>query len=70
MNTLFEKQIYIRLAEDGTGFLYTVKYGRLATDRGEIRLAEIAEARALPDVTNPCYVPLRARVAPTKAGER
>ena len=43
MNSLFEKQVYVRLSEDGTSFFYTTKYGRFATVTREIRLAEQAE---------------------------
>ena len=43
MNSLFEKQVYVRLSDDGTGFIYTVKYGRFATATREMRLAEKAE---------------------------
>ena len=38
MNSLFKKQIYIRLSEHGTGLFYTIKYGRFATVTREMRL--------------------------------
>jgi hypothetical protein len=28
MNTLFEREVYIRLSEDGTNFVSTTRYGR------------------------------------------
>lgn len=39
MNGLLKKQVSIRLAEDGTGFIYTVKYGRFTVASRQVRLA-------------------------------
>ncbi len=37
---VFPKRIYIRLAEDGTGFTYQVRYGWLAMPARRIHLFE------------------------------
>jgi len=66
MNALFEKQIYIRLSDDGSAFLYTVKRGRLITHRGEIGFSDKGDLRALPGVLDPCYVRRPARSVPTE----
>jgi len=47
MNRLFEKQVYLRLSEDGAGFFYTAKYGRISTGPREMRLAAKADAPGL-----------------------
>jgi hypothetical protein len=39
----FEKQISIRLAEDGTGFLYTVSYGWLRLPIRHVQVFEEGE---------------------------
>ena len=69
MNSLFAKQVYIRLSGDGTSFFYTVKYGRFATAKGEIRLSEKAETAGLADLPDgelSRLVPVAARVSPTR----
>ena len=69
MNSLFEKQVYIRLSEDGTSFTYSVKYGRFAAATREIRLAEKAETAGLAEGSHGAIaslVPVRARVAPRR----
>jgi len=66
MNSLFEKRVYIRLSEDGTGFTYSVKYGRFAAATREVRLAEKAET-GLAEGSHgpiPSLVPVAARIAP------
>jgi hypothetical protein len=40
MKSPFSKDIYIRLTEDERGFLYTVKWGWLRLDSGQIRPVE------------------------------
>ena len=69
MNSLFEKQVYVRLSEDGTSCIYTVKYGRFATATREMRLAERAETAGLAEGSHgaiPSLVPVAARVAPRR----
>ena len=64
MNSWFEKQISIRLSEDGTSFFSTVKYGRFATFAREIRLVKEGDTPALaeiPDAPIPCHIPLPVR---------
>jgi hypothetical protein len=39
-NGLFAKEVTIRLADDGTGFLYTVKHRWFGLQTGQIRLFE------------------------------
>ena len=56
MKSLFQKQVYIRLSEHGTGLFYTIKYGRFATVTREMRL----EAPVFAEPTDspiPCGVP-------------
>ena len=53
MNSLFEKQVYVRLSEDGTSFIYTVKYGRFATATREMRLAGACNKKVLVAVAPP-----------------
>ena len=72
MNSLFEKQVYVRLSEDASSFFYTVKYGRLATVRREIRLAEKAETAGLAELSDdqlPRLVPVATRISPTRHGK-
>ena len=71
MNSLSERQVYVRLSEDGTSFFYTVKYGRFATVRREIRLAERAETAGLAELSDelPRLVPVAARISPTRHGK-
>jgi hypothetical protein len=58
----FEKQISIRLAEDGTGFLYTVSYGWL---RLPIRHVQVFEEGEEPiEVKMPATSTGRARTTP------
>ncbi len=38
MNTLFEQEVYIRLADDNASFVCTVKYGRLYAKATEFAL--------------------------------
>ena len=69
MNSLFEKRVYVRLSEDGTSFIYTVKYGRFAASTREMRLAEKAETAGLADWSHgviPSLAPVGARVAPRR----
>ena len=69
MNSLLEKRVYVRLSEDGTSFIYTVKYGRFAAATREIRLAEKAETAGLAEGSHGAIaslVPVRARVAPRR----
>ena len=69
MNSLFEKQIYVRLSEDGTSFFYSVKFGRFATVTREMRLAEKAATPGLAEGSLgaiPSLVPVAARVAPRR----
>ena len=56
MNSLFKKEVYIRLSEHGTGLFYTIKYGSFATVTREMRLAAPAFAEP-PDSPVPCGVP-------------
>lgn len=42
-NGLFAKEVTIRLAEDGTGFLYTMKHRRFGLHTRQIRLFEEIE---------------------------
>ena len=66
MNSLFEKQIYVRLSEDGASFFYTVKFGRFATVTREMRLAEKAATPGLAEGSQGAIaslVPVRARFA-------
>ena len=66
MNTLFQKQVCIRLSHDATAFIYTVKHGRFVTARGEIRPFEEGETPALTDLSHAPVsgrVPLPARIA-------
>ena len=46
MTNLFQKQVYIRLSEDGTSFIYTVKYGMFTMPESEIRLAHKSDEEA------------------------
>ena len=71
MNRLFEKQVYVRLSEDGASFFYTDKYGRFATVRRGIRLAEKAETAGLAELSGelPRLVPVAARISPTRLGK-
>jgi len=72
MNSMFEKQVYIRLSGDGISFFYTVKHGRFATAKGEIRLAVKAETACLADLPDgdlPRLVPVAARISPTRYGK-
>jgi len=72
MNSLFEKQIYVRLSEDGTSFFYTVKLGRFAAATREVRLAEKAETAGLAEGSHgaiPSLVPVAARLAPRRLGK-
>lgn len=41
-NKRFAKQVYIRHADDGTGFIYTVKYGWLSLPGRRVRVFEEA----------------------------
>ena len=62
MSALFQKQVCIRLSPDGTGFIYTVKYGRFVTATDEIRPFEEGETPALTDhAAIPCRLTLPAR---------
>ena len=73
MNSLFEKQVYLRLSEDGASFFYTVKYGRFATATRETRLAEKAETACLPEPADreiPRLVHVAARISPTTYGKQ
>jgi hypothetical protein len=38
MNTLFAQEVYIRLADDQAGFVYTVKYGKFYAKATEVPL--------------------------------
>lgn len=38
MSTLFGREVYIRLSEDGTHFISTIQYGRFYTKTAEIAL--------------------------------
>jgi hypothetical protein len=66
---LFTKDVYIRLEEGGTGFLYTVKYGRLSLPPRRTRVVENGrdplrtETRA---IETPDRMPVRR--APGSAG--
>ena len=65
MNTLFEKQVYIRLSERGNSFFYSIKYGRFATITREVRLVDKSDTPAcaeIPDAVIPYRVPLPARI--------
>ena len=69
MNSWFEKQISIRLSEDGTGFFATVKYGRFAAFTREIRLVKEGDTPALaemPDTSILSGVPLSVRKGHSK----
>ena len=46
MINLFQKQVYIRLSEDETNFIYTVKYWMFTMSESEIRLAEKSDMKA------------------------
>ena len=64
MNTLFGKQVYLRLSEHGTSFLYTVTYGRFAKITREVQLIHKIDAPAIPEMSDapiPCRVPLPQR---------
>ena len=39
----FKKQVYIRLSDDGSGFVYTVQYGRLRLSPRLVRPVEHGE---------------------------
>jgi len=70
MNSWFEKQISIRLSEDGTGFFATVKYGRFGAFAREIRLVKEGDTSALAVMSNariPCHMPLPVRRGHSKA---
>jgi hypothetical protein len=63
---LFTKELYIRLADDGTGFLYSVKYGPLGLPTRRIRLFEESE-NVLEVTKTPDCIP--HAVPSTPAGE-
>ena len=72
MNSRFEKRVYVHLSEDGTSFIYTVKYGRFTTASREVRLAEKAETSASAEGSHgaiPGLVPVAARIAPRRLGK-
>ena len=48
-NGLWARQVCVRLAEDGTGFLYTVKLGPFRTAAVEVRLFGEHGEPAAPD---------------------
>ena len=65
MGTLFQKQVCIRLSQDRTGFIYTVRHGRFVTSTDEIRLFDDGQTPALTDhEAIPCRMPLPARIVP------
>jgi len=69
MSTLFEKQVYVRLSEDGTSFFYTVKYGRFATVKRKIRVSariETPDSAELSRCESLRLVPVAARIAPER----
>jgi len=69
MSTLFQKQICIRLSQDGAGFIYTVRHGRFVTATNEIRLFDEGKAQALTDhAAIPRRVPLPARIVTRRQG--
>jgi hypothetical protein len=71
MNSLFEKQVYVRLSDDGTSFIYTVKYGRFATVTREMRLAEKAATPSWAELVRgeiTRLAPVGARVSPRRQG--
>ena len=68
MNTLFKKQIYIRLSKDGTRFFYTVKYGRFAAFTRQTRLVGKGNIPASADVPM-SGVPVPLRIAPGRNRE-
>lgn len=66
-NRFFGKQVYIRLADDKTSFLYTVKYGwfRLPTRRVEFsEQSENPLGTEVPLPKAPKFVPQPVRSAP------
>ena len=71
MNSLFEKQVYVRLSEDGASFFYTVKYGRFATATQEMRLAGKAEIPGGVELVRgeiPRLAPVGVRVSARRQG--
>ena len=72
MSGLFEKQVYVRLSEDGAGFFYTVKYGRFAIATREMRLAGKAETTGCAEIGRgeiPGPALVIARVSPVRQGK-
>ena len=51
---LFTKRVHIRLADDGTGFLYTVKYGCFSLRTRQMRLFEQGDTQLGPGVLLRC----------------
>lgn len=47
MNTLFAGDVYIRLADDNTGFVCTVKYGKFNSRATEFAFASVARTWCL-----------------------
>ena len=67
MSTLFQKQVCIRLSQDRTGFIFTVRHGRVVTSTDEIRLFEDGQTPASTDhEAIPCRMPLPARIVPRR----
>ena len=52
-NSLFGKQVYIRLADDNTSFLYTVKYRWFRLPTRQVELSEQSESRLGAEVPLP-----------------
>ncbi len=60
MKSLFRKEVYIRLSEDGTALVSTVKYGRFYSKTSAIPLSN----QALPEaVEDKALVPLRKKAS-------
>ena len=64
--SVFRKQVYIRLSEDGKSFFYTVKYGRFSKAARETRLVDPAgdsDVEETADAPISCPVLPQPRVA-------
>jgi hypothetical protein len=66
MNTIFSRDVYIRLAEDDSAFACTIKYARFFSKTTEFLL----NCELMPEPVDEPPVPLKRRFSPWASGEQ